>query len=413
MKKVKIAVIGVKGVGKYHLKLIIQHDKAELIAICDIDKDSMNEYSNLLDVKKYTDYQIMISENSLDAVFICTPHNLHFNIAKYCLESAINVFIEKPLANTVKEADELIRTAEEKNLALCVGHQYRSHRSSQIMKNMIESGRIGNLMRILWSWSSFRPEIYYENKPWHATWQESGAGVLMNQVSHDIDLICWLAGKPIEVCAMMGNQIHNAEIEDIACANILFENGVFGSFQFTINQPEAFSIRQVVGDRGAIFFEDVKSLTDDMDDKIIYCKYEKDVNEMVKEKWNQKKYLQTARLENTKKKKVKLNLKNRIKTRILSVINNRINPPQKPDWMKWDNPTERKAILNNFIESVLNGSSPMVDGRSTLNTIEVINAIILSAFSKKTVQIPVDRDEYQKLYEHLCAGKETVARYRN
>lgn len=413
MKKIRYAVIGISGVGNSHIKFIRGNPDATLIAIVDSNEETLNKKGAELGVKVFTDYRDLLKNNLVDAVSICTPHNLHYKMTMDCLDAGIHVLVEKPLANTVSEADKIIQKAKEKELIVSVGHQYRTHRSSQIIKNIIDSGRIGKIMRVLWSWSSFRPETYYKNKPWHATWEESGAGVLMNQVSHDLDLICWLIGKPTEVNAMIGNQLHSAEIEDIACANILFENGAHGSFQFSINQPQAFSVRQIIGEKGAIFFNDVKSLMNDMNDEITLCIYEDDVNNIINEKWNPTINVETGKLLDLKKKKPYKKLRKKIRAQIERKVRNYLNPPEKVSWLNWNNPIGHKALINNFIESIVNNSKPMIDMESTHTTVELINAIILSAMKKRNVSLPVNRIEYNELFNELSSGEIKVPRYRN
>ena len=128
---------------------------------------------------------------------------------------------------------------------------------------------------------SFRPESYYDRDIWRQTWRHAGGGVLMNQTSHDLDLICWLVGKPVQVSAIIGNQSHKMEVEDVVCANVLFENGAVGSIQLTINQPRDYSIRQIAGDKGTIAIPDVQSLTNNREDHILLGTYEDSLTDLV------------------------------------------------------------------------------------------------------------------------------------
>ena len=105
----------------------------------------------------------------------------------------------------VSEADRLVEAAQQRNLKLAVGHNYRTFSGNRAMKQLIEEGTLGEIYRVLWMWLDTRSEAYYQRDIWRCTWEHAGGGVLMNQASHDIDLICWMFGEPAEVSAMIAN----------------------------------------------------------------------------------------------------------------------------------------------------------------------------------------------------------------
>ena len=282
MNSVRYGVIGIKGVGSKHVSMAQEHANIELTALVDLDEAAVKAKSQELGVRAFTDYREMLNAGIVDAVSIATPHHLHAIIGLECLKAGVHVFTEKPLANRVSDADAMIETAEARDLKLCVGHQYRTYRTPQTMKHLIDTGAIGNIMRLLWTWIEFRPESYYARDIWRQTWRHAGGGVLMNQTSHDLDLVCWLIGEPVQVSAMIGNQFHQMEVEDVVVANVLFANGAFGSIQLTINQPKGYSIRQIAGDKGTIAIPDVQSLTNDAADSILLSTYANPLTELVK-----------------------------------------------------------------------------------------------------------------------------------
>jgi len=388
LNKVRYGVIGIKGIGDLHCRFIGQNKKAELVALVDVDKDFVRKKAGRLSIHGYTDYREMLNSGVVDAVSIATPHYLHNEMCMDCLDAGVHVFVEKPLAITISDAERIICKAKSQNLKLSVGHQYRTFRTSRTMKNLIDTGEIGNIMRVLWSWSEFRPESYYERDIWRRTWRHSGGGISIHTVSHDLDLICWMIGKPIQVTALISNQLHNTEVEDILCANVLFENGALASIQATLNQPSGYCIRQIAGDKGIIIMQDVKSLTFDRKDKILLGKYEDALPAMVTKIKNIEG--QPA----TKWKSVKL-----------------IGHP--PKWkkllelsglIKLKKQHGLSILMDSFIDAILYGGEPLVSGESTLSSIELINAIILSAVRKKTIDLPLNRDEYDELFKELSSG---------
>ena len=389
MNRVRYGVIGIKGIGNLHIRFARENERVELTALADLDEDILKERTEELGVCGFTDYRKMLDAGIVDAVSVATPHYLHAPMVLDCLNAGVHVFVEKPLAVCVSDAESIVRLAKTKNLKLSVGHQYRTFRSSRTMKYIIDTGVIGKIRRVLWSWVEFRPESYYARDTWRRTWRYSGGGISMHNVSHDLDLICWMIGKPVRVAALMGNQLHNIETEDVFCANIQFETGAFASVQATINQPSGYSIRQVAGDKGIIVMPDVKSLTFDRKDQVLLGKYECALSTAVTE--GKDDHYQPK----TKWQSVKL-----------------IGDPSK--WKKLmehmglvriKRPHGISVLMDSFIDSILNGTEPLVSGESTLPSLELINAILLSAARKRTVDLPIDRDECDQLFEELISGK--------
>lgn len=377
MDRVRYGIIGIKGVGSKHVSMAQEHENVELTALVDLDESALNAQSQELGVHAFTDYREMLNAGIVDAVSIATPHHLHSIIGLECLNAGVHVFTEKPLANTVLDGDAMIETAKSRDLKICVGHQYRTYRTPQTMKHLIDTGAIGNIMRVLWTWLEFRPESYYDRDIWRQTWRHAGGGVLMNQTSHDLDLICWLVGKPIQVSAIIGNQSHKMEVEDVVCANVLFENGAFGSIQLTINQPRGYSIRQIAGDKGTIAIPDVQSLTNNREDQILLGTYENSLTDLVEQA-------------------------------------PRIAGQPEISWQPVelrDEPGGHDILMASFTDAILNGGEALVNGESALPAVELINAIVLSAMRRKTVDVPVDRGEYDELFKELSSGSLKIPRF--
>ena len=377
MNSVRYGVIGIKGVGGIHVSLAQEHENVELTALADLDEAAVKAQSQEMGVRAFTDYRELLDAGIVDAISIATPHHLHAIIGLECLKAGVHVFTEKPLANRVSDADAMIEAAQARDLKLCVGHQYRTYRTPQTMKHLIDTGAIGNIMRVLWTWIEFRPESYYVRDIWRQTWRHAGGGVLMNQTSHDLDLICWLIGEPVQVSAMIGNQSHQMEVEDVVCANVLFANGAYGSIQLTINQPRGYSIRQIAGDKGTIAIPDVQSLASDNEDHILLGTYEDSL------------------------------------TKLAAQTTGIAGQPEiswKPVELR-NEPGGHKVLMDSFIDAILNGGEPLVSGVSARPAVELINAIVLSALRKKTVDVPVDRGEYDELLEALGNGSLQIPRF--
>jgi predicted dehydrogenase len=311
--------------------------------------------------------------------------------------------MEKPLALRVSEADLLIETARKNGVKLGVCHQYRTFRVSQTLKNLIDSRAIGNIMRVLWSWGHLRQQSYYDQDPWRGTFRHAGGGILMSQASHELDLICWLFGKPLQVTAMIGNQLHPIQVEDAASVQVRFANGALGSFQFTLNQPKGYSIRQIAGDCGVLMIPNVKSLWGDENDEILLGNFGGSVHSSIS------KFTQSKDEPNISWKRIMLEEKQPPPKGWLSRFmgmqrQNHVNKKKRP------HPLDQ--LVNNFIDAVLTGNEPLVTGESAHSAIEVINAIYLSAFRRKTVDLPIDRGEYDQLFLEMSKGTVRVPEFR-
>ncbi|MBI2952104.1 Gfo/Idh/MocA family oxidoreductase [bacterium] len=378
MSKLRHAVVGVKGVGRGHLNSIRQAPDAELVAVCDLDREAVERVARDLNARPFTDYRALLSAGGIDSVSLCVPHGLHAPMTLEALDAGLHVLVEKPIANTVAEADRVVEKARAKGLTVATGHQYRTFKAARTMKRLIEEGEVGAIYRVLWTWLELRPESYYARDVWRCTWKGAGGGVLMNQTSHDLDLICWLAGDPVEVSGMIGNWGHAAEIEDFVCATVRFANDALGSIQLSTITPRGLSLRQISGDRGTVDVRDVRSLASDADDEVRLGRHSPPVQSCI-----QNAGAITAQAE----------------TRWETV-------PYAPG------EGGHATLVRDFVSAARNGRDPLVPPEEARRVVELINAIVLSSFTRRTVRLPVDREEYGELFRRLCGGEAQTPRYR-
>lgn len=239
----KYALIGCGRISTNHIKAVINNqDKLELSAVCDIDETHMesllakHNLQNDSSIRRYTDYKKMIEEVKPELVSIATESGIHAEIALYCIEKGINVIIEKPMAMSIKDANEIIRLSEEKHVKVAACHQNRFNVAVQEMRKALESGRFGKLshgsINVRWN----RNKDYYTQAPWRGTWAQDG-GCLMNQCIHGIDLLRWTFGDDVEeVYGTTRQQFHDyLEAEDVGMAVVKFKNGAVATIEGTTN----------------------------------------------------------------------------------------------------------------------------------------------------------------------------------
>jgi len=233
----KYALIGCGRISPNHIQSA-KANKLEITAICDINPARLEfiskEFNLGNEVKQYTDYKKMLKENKLDLVAIATESGKHAEIGIECIKNGCNIIIEKPIALSIADADEIIKLAKKYKVKVCACHQNRFNKSVQKIREAIEQKRFGKMFygtaHIRWN----RNKDYYVQAPWRGTYEQDG-GALMNQCIHNIDLLRWMMGEEIEsVSAFTDNKNHPyIEAEDMGIAIIKFKNGAHGIVEGT------------------------------------------------------------------------------------------------------------------------------------------------------------------------------------
>lgn len=238
----KYALIGCGRISTNHIKAAV-NNKLDIVAVCDVVPENMENVlakHNLQDdksISRYVDYKKMIEEHpEIKLISIATESGIHAEIALYCIDNGINVIIEKPMAMSISDAEEIIRRSEEKGVKVSACHQNRFNIAVQQMRRALEQGRFGKIshgsIHVRWN----RNKDYYDQAKWRGTWAQDG-GALMNQCIHGIDLLRWMMGDEVdEVYGVTKQQFHHyLECEDIGMAVVRFKNGAVGTIEGTTN----------------------------------------------------------------------------------------------------------------------------------------------------------------------------------
>ena len=237
----RYALIGCGRIATNHMKAAV-NNQLEISAVCDVVQEHMevllakHELQNDMSILRYTDYKSMIQEVKPDLVSIATESGIHAEIALFCIDHGVHVIIEKPMAMSISDANEIIRHSEEKHVKVSACHQNRFNIAVQEMRHALEAGRFGRLshgsIHVRWN----RNQGYYDQAPWRGTWAQDG-GALMNQCIHGIDLLRWTFGGEIEeVYGQTRQQFHDyLEAEDVGMAVVKFKNGAIATIEGTTN----------------------------------------------------------------------------------------------------------------------------------------------------------------------------------
>lgn len=208
MEKVNVGVVGVGHLGSRHAKVYAQLSNANLIGVCDIDKKMAKKIGRKYKVWYFADYHEFFDK--VDAVSIVVPTSLHYKIAKEFLDAGIHVFVEKPITKTLEEANNLVKTAEEKGLILQVGHIERFNPAVRAMEPHLKSPRFIEGQRM---------------GPFHLKGRVKDVGVVLDLMIHDIDLILGLVKSEVAGIEAVGTS-SVSEFEDMANVRLSFKNNV-------------------------------------------------------------------------------------------------------------------------------------------------------------------------------------------
>jgi UDP-N-acetyl-2-amino-2-deoxyglucuronate dehydrogenase len=235
----KYTLIGCGRISPNHIAAALENG-LHIAAICDVVPSKMQDLMRMFSlpdtIRNYVDYRAMLEKERPELAAIATESGNHARIALDCIEYGCNLIIEKPIALSLRDADNIIAAAKRKGVRVCACHQNRFNKSVQKIREAVDKERFGRLLygvaTIRWN----RGADYYMQAPWRGTWAQDG-GALMNQCIHNIDLLRWMMGNEItEVIGLTDRLLHNyIEAEDLGLALVRFANGSYGLIEGTTN----------------------------------------------------------------------------------------------------------------------------------------------------------------------------------
>lgn len=275
MKKLKVLMVGLGGIGQRHLRNIrtkygsdvdiiayrVRNSKDTITSDLKIDKstDFLKEYS----IKVYTDLDKALCEFP-DVAFVCNPSSLHIPISQRIAEMGCDLFIEKPLSNTLKGTKELVSTCERNKTIGMVGFQLRFHLCYRMLQQLIDANKIGNILSIYSEVGDYLPGFhkYEDYRHLYASKENLGGGVILSQI-HEIDYLYGLFGMPHKVMAF-GGHLSNLDIDVEDIADVLMNVKYKGTkipiqlhMDYIQNPPSRYC--KVIGEKGKITMDLVNS----------------------------------------------------------------------------------------------------------------------------------------------------------
>lgn len=355
MDKVRLGIIGIGGMGTNHINSILKGlvPNMELTAVADVRESRLTWAKDNLpeNVQRFNDGKKLIDSGCCDAVLIATPHYFHPEYVIYALTHGVHAISEKPAGVYTKQVREMNEVAAKSDKTFAIMLNQRTNCIYRKLHEMIESGELGEMKRVNWiitDW--FRNQSYYDAAGWKATWAGEGGGVLLNQCPHQLDLLQWLCGLPVKVRAFCHEaKWHDIEVEDDVTAYMEFANGATGVFVTTTADAPGTNRLELTFEMGKIVCEN---------GKLIYDKLASNVSEFLKTEPEGFKKPECTRIE------------------------------VETDGMN----EQHVGVLKAFADHILNGGPLVAEGTEGIRGLTLSNAMHLSSWLDRTVEIPFDEE---------------------
>ena len=355
MTKVRLGIIGVGNMGSGHAANILagKCPEIELTAVADRRearrqwaKETLPEGTAI-----FEEGSDLIQSGLCDAVHICTPHYQHPTLAMEAFAAGLHVMCEKPAGVYTKAVREMNEAAEKSGKVFAMMFNQRTNCVYRKMHEMVHSGQLGELKRVNWiitDW--YRTQIYYDSGDWRATWDGEGGGVLLNQCPHQLDLLQWICGLPKTVQAFcQEGKWHDIEVEDDVTAYLQFANGATGVFITTTGDAPGTNRFEVTGTLGKLVCEN---------DKLTFWKLAQDERE----------FCRTA-------------------------TEGFAQPQCQQVEVETDGENlQHVGVLNAFAGKILHGTPLVAEGTEGLGGLTLSNAMHLSSWLGRAVDIPFDEE---------------------
>ncbi|KKI90394.1 oxidoreductase [Bacillus sp. SA1-12] len=258
MVKIRLGIIGTGGISHLHVKQLGDIENADIVAVSDPNeknRKTLIEKFNLKEVSEFDHHQDMLEVVPMDAVLICSPHTLHYQHVVDSINHDCHVLIEKPMACSLKEAEELIELASKANKLLQVSYQRHFEPAFLYIREAIANGKIGKLTSI--TASLYQDWKHLTKGTWRQIPSLSGGGMLMDSGSHIVDVLLWTTSlKALEVESKM--ELHQTPVEQDSFTAIRFENNVVAGLNIIGNAPCWHETYVFCGEDGAIFYDNGK-----------------------------------------------------------------------------------------------------------------------------------------------------------
>ncbi|MBT2700224.1 Gfo/Idh/MocA family oxidoreductase [Bacillus sp. ISL-40] len=366
MEQVRLGIIGLGAEGGMYANFISEGKVKNMVigAICDNDpakkQVAQEKYPG---VPFYDNYIDMMESGDVNAVVTTVPHYLHPEMGIEALKRNLHALVEKPAGVYTKQVKELNDFAATKpEVKFAIFFNQRTNPLYKKVKEIIDNGEIGSIRSTNWIITTWwRPQGYYNQSEWRATWGGEGGGVLVNQAPHQIDLLQWICGMPKKVYAKVkfGSQ-RDIVVEDDVTAVFDYGNGATGVFVTRTHDVVGTDRLEILGDKGKIVVDDSK--------KVTIKRLKKSENEMSNS----------------------MDMSDVMKLFMGGGAGDIFTEEVLDFGNVWGE--QHIAVLDDFASAIVEGTPLLAPGSDGINGVRLANAMHLSAWLGKEVEIPFDED---------------------
>ncbi len=380
-REVKIGIIGLGNMGTGHARNILggKVPRLRLTAAAERKPERREQALQMFDsicpgsasqITMFDDGLGLIESGACDAILIAVPHYQHPELTIAALRSGKHVLCEKPAGVYTLQVREMLEEAKHSDRVFAMMFNQRTNCLYRKMHELIEGGTLGAIKRVNWiitDW--YRTQIYYDSGDWRATWDGEGGGVLLNQCPHQLDLLQWLCGMPTKVRAFCHNgKWHDIEVEDDVTAYLEFPNGATGVFVTSTADAPGTNRLEVTLEMGKLVCEN-NTLT------------------LFRLSENEREFCRTAK-------------------------GGFDQPECTVSVVETDGLNEQHVgVMKAFVGRILDGTPLVAEGAEGIRGLTLSNAMHLSSWLDKTVDIPFDEELFlAELTKRRLSSKQKTAK---
>jgi predicted dehydrogenase len=242
-RPLRVGVVGAGMIGRRHIATAIASADAELVGVADtLPADDPAVAS--LPCPYVRSHRDLIAQCRPDALVIATPNRLHVSMGIDAARAGVHLLVEKPIADTIDDACELLREARRAGVAVLVGHHRRHHAQAAEAKRLLADGRLGTLVGATVLWAARKPDAYFD-----AAWRKvAGGGPVLINLIHEVDMLRFLGGEIAGVAGVTSSAQRGFEVEDSAAVVLRFAGGALGTILGTDAAASPWTIEQGLGE---------------------------------------------------------------------------------------------------------------------------------------------------------------------
>ena len=379
---VRMAVVGLGNIGRQHADLLASGavPGASLAAVCSrtgADAESAPSAASnnpsaasnnpsaasSKEPPHFTSLDALLASGKADAVLVATPTMEHLQMGLAVCQAGLHLLMEKPLAMSLSQARQIANAKRQPGQQVAVMLNQRFHPAYARIKQVLEAGSLGRLQRFGWTMTAwYRPNIYYQVSAWRGTWPGEGGGLLINQCIHNLDILAWLLGLPRRVFAIAGfGKHHQIEVEDEVTATLVYEDGLVGTVTASCGEAPGMNQLDLVGDRGSLRYDGERLRLYTADQSVAeHCAGTQEMFGMPG--FNCEELAPLAEV------------------------------------------NQHEAVLRNFVGAIAGGGALATPAEAGLASIELANAMLLSAWQGAPLDLPLDADAFEAALQGRIAA---------